>query len=77
MDHLWSPWRYQYVQKADSRHRLRILPSAAMTRKLVVYRGKLNFVVLNLYPYTTGHLMIVPYEHVDTLDAAAPKRSRK
>lgn len=39
----------------------------------VVFRGKLNFVVLNLYPYTTGHLMVVPYEHVATLDAAAPE----
>jgi ATP adenylyltransferase len=37
---------------------------------LVVYRGRHNFIVLNRYPYTSGHLMIVPYEHVDSLDGA-------
>lgn len=39
-------------------------------RNLVVLRGVRNLIVLNRYPYTTGHLMVVPYEHVDTLDAA-------
>jgi ATP adenylyltransferase len=69
MDHLWSPWRYQYVQKE--------IPESGCVfcrpMEYVVFRGKLNFVVLNLYPYTTGHLMVVPYEHVATLDAAAPE----
>ncbi|HEV8042447.1 MAG TPA: HIT domain-containing protein [Bryobacteraceae bacterium] len=67
MDYLWSPWRYQYVQKK--------LPDTGCVfchpEKFVVYRGQLNFVLLNLYPYTTGHLMIVPYEHIGTLQAAS------
>src|SRR5687767_10705452 len=37
---------------------------------LVVFRGQLNFVVLNLFPYITGHILIVPYAHLDELDAA-------
>ncbi len=69
MDYLWSPWRYQYVQKQ--------IPETGCVfchpQNFVVYRAKLNFVVLNLYPYTTGHLMVVPYEHVGTLDAASPE----
>ena len=36
----------------------------------VVYRGKFNFALLNLYPYTSGHLMVVPYEHAATLESA-------
>jgi ATP adenylyltransferase len=42
-------------------------------KNFVVHRAKRNFIVLNLYPYTSGHLMIVPYEHVDTLAGAAPE----
>ena len=37
----------------------------------IIYRGSRNFLVLNLYPYTTGHLMVAPYEHVATLGDAA------
>ena len=74
MDYLWSPWRYAYVSKAS--------PSAACIfcekskpgsdeENLVVWRGERNFILLNLYPYTTGHMMIAPYEHMGTL-AEAP-----
>ena len=74
MDHLWSPWRYQYVQKARASDACIFCEKAAERRdaeNFLVYRGKHNFILLNLYPYTTGHLMIVPYEHVDTLEAAS------
>ncbi|MDQ6698726.1 MAG: HIT domain-containing protein [Acidobacteriota bacterium] len=37
----------------------------------VVYRGEFNFALLNLYPYTSGHLMVVPYEHAATLESAS------
>src|SRR5580700_7142299 len=75
MDHLWSPWRYQYVQKKKIGRGCVFCHIAAASERdeenLVVYRGGQNFIILNLYPYSTGHLMVVPYEHVDTLEAAS------
>ena len=74
MDYLWSPWRYQYVQKehpADGCIFCRIAAEQNDAENLVVYRGNRNFVMLNMFPYTTGHVMIVPYEHVDNLTAAS------
>jgi len=64
MDHLWSPWRYQYVQKERTGSGCVFCQAAASAQdqdNLVVYRGRKNFVMLNLYPYSTGHLMVVPY----------------
>lgn len=78
MDYLWSPWRYQYVQKE--------LPETACVfclhaeekdrdeQHFILHRGHANFVLLNLYPYTTGHLMVVPYAHVARL-SEAPKET--
>lgn len=40
--------------------------------QLILYRGKLNFVIMNLYPYTSGHLMVSPYRHVGDLSDATP-----
>ena len=49
-----------------------------MTRRpLIVFRGAKNFVILNRYPYTSGHVMIVPYAHVADLSAAEPETLRK
>jgi len=74
MDYLWSPWRYQYVTTTRSASACIFCDFAASSNdeeNLVVYRGERNFIVLNRFPYTTGHLMIVPYEHVDMLEAAS------
>jgi ATP adenylyltransferase len=65
VEHLWSPWRLAYVTGAN--------PSSGCifceTSDLVVCRGQSAFVVLNLYPYNNGHLMVVPYRHVANLQS--------
>src|SRR5689334_25237472 len=74
MDYLWTPWRYQYVQKKKAPAGCVLCQKAAERNddaNFLVYRGEHNFIVLNLYPYTTGHLMIAPYQHVATLDMAS------
>jgi ATP adenylyltransferase len=70
MDHLWSPWRYKYIASADRQEGCvfcRIEQADKDAENYVVYRARLNFIVLNLFPYTSGHLMIVPYEHLASL----------
>ncbi len=78
MDYLWSPWRYQYLSTAPVAGG----PACIFCQKaaehrdaenLIVWRGKLNFVLLNLYPYTSGHLMVAPYQHVGRLEEADPE----
>jgi len=70
MDHLWSPWRYKYIASADKTDECvfcRINREQKDAENFVVHRATLNFIVLNLFPYTSGHLMIVPYEHKASL----------
>jgi ATP adenylyltransferase len=70
MEHIWSPWRYTYVSKAGPSDACIFCEKAAQdcdAENFVIYRGRHNFLLLNLYPYTTGHLMIAPYQHVATL----------
>ena len=67
MDFLWSPWRYRYVSQAPAPGSCLFCEKAAEHRdreNYILRRGRLNFVLLNLFPYTTGHLMIAPYGHV-------------
>jgi len=78
MEHLWSPWRFRYISTIDKEigcvfcrvHGPDPREAVETDRtNLVVYRGELNFVILNLFPYTSGHLMIAPYAHVASLAA--------
>jgi len=73
MDYLWSPWRYRYVTQAVPQEGCvfcRKMQENDDERNLVLYRGVNNFVLLNLYPYTPGHLMIAPYAHIGQLSEA-------
>src|SRR5215468_8176051 len=72
MDYLWTPWRYQYVTKAGEADECifcaAVTDTAHDRERLVVYRAARNLVMLNRYPYTSGHMMVVPYEHAATLE---------
>jgi ATP adenylyltransferase len=78
MDYLWTPWRYQYMKEAASGTQPDCIFCDAAARKddsetLIVYRGGKAFIILNRYPYTSGHVMIVPYAHVADLSACEPE----
>ncbi len=73
MDYVWSPWRYKYMEQAKAGKQPDCFFCEAVARKddsetLVVYRGAKNFIILNRFPYTSGHVMIVPHAHVAELE---------
>jgi ATP adenylyltransferase len=70
VDYLWSPWRYRYLtgaEKSEGCVFCRIAADDADERNLIVFRAQFNFVVLNRFPYTSGHLMVVPFAHAAAL----------
>ena len=77
MERLWSPWRLAYVTGTGSSDGCIFCEACASTRPapddLVLIRGELAYVILNLYPYNNGHLMVVPDRHVATLEASTPE----
>src|SRR5262249_47020672 len=73
MDYLWTPWRYQYITRTGEAGDCVFCAAAAASDDrewLVAHRGQRCFVILNRYPYTSGHVMIVPYAHVKSLEEA-------
>ena len=69
MERLWSPWRLAYVTGTSGGAETCIFCDAPARTDdpLIVARGTHAFVILNLYPYNSGHLMVVPYRHVANL----------
>jgi len=75
MDYIWTPWRYRYMAAAGKDDRCIFCDALTMgdEKAGIVLRGKLDFVILNAFPYTSGHVMIVPYEHVADLKDCKPE----
>jgi ATP adenylyltransferase len=70
MDYLWTPWRYAYVTGAGMAAGCIFCdaPKLGDDRKArIVHRGHDCYIILNAYPYTCGHVMIVPFAHLDEL----------
>lgn len=78
---MWAPWRMKYVGAPDEERSAACILCEVPAQEddastYILHRGRLAYVIMNLYPYNNGHLMIVPYRHVATLpdleaDAAA------
>ena len=78
LERLWSPWRSDYIAAATGSDPkgpcvfCAIQADPAHDRQnFVLHRARFNFVVLNIHPYSSGHLLVVPYEHLAELSAAA------
>lgn len=75
MERIWAPWRIEYIRGEHPKGCIFCdKPREDKDEEnLILYRGKLNFVIMNLYPYNPGHLMIVPYRHLDRLEDLMPE----
>ena len=70
MDYIWTPWRYAYISSAGKIEGCVFceLPRKSDEEALIVHRARHCFVILNAFPYTSGHVMVVPFAHLDRLE---------
>ena len=72
MEKLWAPWRINYIRTKKEKDEMCIFCIKAEEsndrENLVLHRGELAFILMNLYPYNNGHLMVCPYAHVGTTE---------
>jgi ATP adenylyltransferase len=79
MEHLWAPWRVEYIlQNEKVSCFLCEKPKATDDEtNLILYRGKSNFIILNSFPYNPGHLLVAPYHHIGNLDALTDDETKE
>jgi ATP adenylyltransferase len=80
MDYLWTPWRYAYITTADKAEGCLFCRTRAESddrKALVLYRGEFCLVMLNAFPYSSGHVLIAPYAHIEQLDKLEPDACRE
>ena len=79
MKRIWAPWRMKYISKASNETGCVLCNALAKndnTDNLVAMRGKHAFIILNKFPYTSGHLMVAPLVHKANLEELdAPTRA--
>lgn len=75
MRHLWSPWRMKYIEsfKKDGCVFCQAVAAEDDPKYYIIDRGELAFVILNVFPYTSGSLMVLPYKHEPKLDSLTPE----
>lgn len=66
---LWAPWRMDYIEAPQKKDCIFCdKPKESSDKEnYILYKGKLSFVMMNIYPYNNGHLMVSPYKHVSSL----------
>lgn len=70
MKFVWAPWRIQYImqEKPEGCILCEKPKEGKDARNYILFRGKKNFIIMNLYPYNPGHLLVVPYRHIDSVE---------
>lgn len=79
MDRLWAPWRMSYILETVKQEQVsgcvfcRMLAESDDVSNLILHRSPHSFVVMNLYPYNTGHLMVIPQRHTGDFGSITPE----
>ena len=79
MEVLWAPWRLDYILGPKPDTCVFCLPEHTEEdeERLILYRGRYNFVIMNKYPYNNGHIMVTPYRHVMNLVDLPPEEAHE
>ncbi len=79
MKHLWAPWRLDYILGPKPDACVFCLPEGTEEdeERLVLWRGRRTFVIMNRFPYNNGHIMVCPYRHVMDLAALDPETAHE
>lgn len=74
MKRMWAPWRMEYLTRNNEEGCIFCeKPAESRDREnYLLYRGQTGYILLNLYPYSNGHLMVAPYQHVASLEGLEP-----
>lgn len=73
MEHMWAPWRIEYIKQAvqEKQEGCVLCDHPARqddAKNLILYHGRYNYVIMNRYPYNSGHLMVAPVRHCGALE---------
>lgn len=71
MKRLWAPWRMEYILGPKPGHCIFCSEPGedADHKNYILYRDRLCYVIMNIYPYNNGHIMVIPYQHVEDLES--------
>ena len=80
MNRLWAPWRMGFILKDENKEGCFLCQYPKENNdeaNLVLHRGEKNFIILNAYPYNSGHLMVAPYRHIGRLEDMTDTESKE
>ncbi len=80
MDRLWRPWRLGYVSNIERTRDEECIFCSKPSEEdeltaLILHRGEAAYIIMNLFPYNTGHVMVAPYRHVGAIEELTPSES--
>ena len=76
-DYLFAPWRMDYIKSPNNRDNVFELPDSRdnYREKLILFKANQSFIIMNLYPYNNGHIMIAPIRKVNSIELLTVEES--